>query len=233
MQRYILDNGNFYKEDLHHIKNVMRFKTDDEVILCNDRKCFVAKLIINEEISYQKLTEITTKESLNITLIQGNLKGTKLETTIKYATIFGASEIIITDFERSIAKISNVNNKISRYFKIAKEAAELAHRSFIPEISFKSSLKQIDYSKYNKLLLADEDENVELIINTKVTPNDAICLVVGPEGGISSKERKILKDQGFKTVSFGPFIYPAEIAAISALTTLNNKIFWHLNSFKI
>jgi len=228
MQRYILDGNDFYKEDLHHIKNVMRFKSGQEVILCNNKQCFIAKLNVNDEITYEKVQDLNNPKYANVTLVQGNLKGTKLEITVKYATIFGATNIIITDFDRSVAKIKNEDNKLIRLNKIAKEAAELSHRSFIPKISFEKSLNQINLSEFNQLLLADEDEETKNLKDVTISDSDAICIVIGLEGGISSKEREMLKQKGFKTVSFGPFIYPAEIAALSGLVTINNKIVWVL-----
>lgn len=228
MQRYILDKETktFYKEDLFHIKNVMRFKTGEEVILCLEGNCFLASLEIDELVSYQKIKDLEVDNPIKITIVQGNLKGTKLDDMIKYASIFGATEIIITDFERSIARMKNIENKLNRYQKIAKEAAELSHRSFIPEIRFVKSLKEINYQSYTKLFLADEEsEDNELRKLSDFNKEDKFLIVVGPEGGITNNERNYLVNEGFKRISLGKYIFPAEIAAISALNTLNSKLF--------
>src|SRR5690554_8067142 len=96
MQRYILNNETkkFSENDIHHIKNVMRMKENDLVVVCYENQCYQAKLIFNDnKIDYEIIKELPKKDTLDITLIQGSLKGSKIETTIKYATIFGARKI--------------------------------------------------------------------------------------------------------------------------------------------
>lgn len=224
MQRYILDTKTkyFYKEDLFHIKNVMRMKSGDKVELCLDNKCFLASINIGETVSYEYIEDIAFEQTLNITLVQGILKGSKLDTTIKYSTIFGAKNIILTEFERSIAKLKNSDHKIDRYIQIAKEAAELSHREMIPHISVSDSLKRIDFKSFDLVILADEEEKELSIkdIKDKISIESSVCIIIGPEGGISNNERLYLKNIGASLITLGKYIYPAEIAAISLLEQL-------------
>lgn len=229
MQRYILNSTTkkFSDNDTHHIKNVMRMKTNDEVIVCFDEKSYLARLIINNNVEYEIIKELENDKSLNVTLIQGNLKGSKLETTIKYATIFGAKTIIIADFERSIAKVSNVDHKVNRYTQIAKEAAELSKKSYIPNIIMKESLKKIDFTEFDLVILADEEEHNQTINDIEISKylNKKIAIVIGPEGGISNNERKLFSMENAKTITLGQYIYPAEIASIGLLSIIFNNSF--------
>jgi len=223
MQRYILNEqtGKFYDFDIHHIKNVMKMKNDDKVIVCLKEKCFIAKLIIDKEVSFKIETKIEVPKTLNITLIQGMLKGSKIDDTIKYATIFGAKKIIISKFNYSIAKIDNTIKKKNRYEKIAKEAAELAHRNMIPDIVIIKNIFEIDFDNYDYIIVADELETSkklsDLKIDYKLDPK--IAVIVGPEGGISMEERIFFKNKKFDKITLGKFILPAEIAAISVLNS--------------
>lgn len=225
MQRYILDNETktFYKNDLHHIKNVMRMKTGDKVITCLNKECAIVELNITDNVTFNVVEQLPNSKINDITLIQGLIKGTKIETTIKYATIFGATAIELVPFERSIVKLKNNDNKLDRYFSIAKEAAELAHRESIPVLTFSESLKKVDWNKFDIVILADEEEQVvhlKDIVNEELLKK-RIAIIVGPEGGISHNERNYLKKLGCLTISLGKYIFPAEIAAISLLNTLN------------
>ena len=49
-QRYFLEELNqiITGQDAHHIKKVMRMKTGDEIIVCAQKKCFLASIEINE-----------------------------------------------------------------------------------------------------------------------------------------------------------------------------------------
>ncbi len=230
MQRYILNNETkkFSENDIHHIKNVMRMKENDLVVVCYENQCYQAKLIFNDnKIDYEIIKELPKKDTLDITLIQGSLKGSKIETTIKYATIFGARTIIITEFERSIAKLKNSDYKLNRYNQIAKEAAELSKRNNITNIEFANNLSKIDYGKYDLVILADEEEKELTLSNLDLSKikSQKLAIIIGPEGGITNNERKLLEKQNAKKITLGEYIYPAEIASIKLLANLSHISF--------
>lgn len=226
MQQYILNDvtKEFSKEDCHHILNVLRMNDGDNVSVCFEDKCYLVKLVINDNlVSYEIINEIVKTNESNITLIQGNLKGSKIETTIKYATIFGARNIMITNFIRSIALIKNEDHKLKRYTTIAKEAAELSKREYVPTISFESSLLKLDFKQFDLVILADEEEVEDNIKGLDFKSFKNIAIIIGPEGGIDNKEREYLKSIKVTSTTLGNYIYPAEISALPLLTILNYK----------
>jgi len=230
VQRYILNNETkkFSENDIHHIKNVMRMKENDLVVVCYENQCYQAKLIFNDnKIDYEIIKELPKKDTLDITLIQGSLKGSKIETTIKYATIFGARTIIITEFERSIAKLKNSDYKLNRYNQIAKEAAELSKRNNITNIEFANNLSKIDYGKYDLVILADEEEKELTLSNLDLSKikSQKLAIIIGPEGGITNNERKLLEKQNVEKITLGEYIYPAEIASLKLLANLSHISF--------
>ena len=230
MQRYILNNETkkLSENDIHHIKNVMRMKENDLIVVCYDNSCYQAMIkLIDNNIDYEIIKELPKKDSLDITLIQGNLKGSKIETTIKYATIFGARTIMLVDFDRSIAKMKNSEHKLTRYNQIAKEAAELSKRDYITNITIESKLGNIDYSKFDLILLADEEEKQISLNNLDLSniSNQRIAIIIGPEGGISNNERKILEKNNAIKITLGEYIFPAEIACLKLLSNLSHISF--------
>jgi 16S rRNA (uracil1498-N3)-methyltransferase len=137
MQRYFLEtfNSKITGQDAHHIKKVMRMHVEDEIIVCHNGHCFLSSIQgLEPEVTYTIKHELKKPKTLNITVIQGQPKHPKSEAVVKYATIFGASEIILTTMQRSIAKIDSDSNKLKRLETIAKEASELAHRFDIPKL---------------------------------------------------------------------------------------------------
>lgn len=223
MQRYILDDKTktFYKSDLHHIKNVMRMKDNDELIICLEKKCYLSKLDFHSDLGYLIIRELEVSKSLNITLIQGMIKGTKIDTTVKYTTIFGVKKIVLIPFDRSIAKNKNADHKVERLFSIAKEATELSHREAIPKIDVLDSVKEVNWNSFDYILLADEEEKNVYLDDIKIDKNKKIAIIIGPEGGISDNERKYFKEIKAISISLGKYIFPAEIAAISILNKLS------------
>jgi 16S rRNA (uracil1498-N3)-methyltransferase len=230
-QRYFLTKFDFEKksitsEDKHHILKVMRMKSNDLIEVCYLKKCYAAKLIINEQsINYEIVKELVKRRSADVTLIQGLPKGNKIDFISKYATMFGVSNIFFVQMDRSIAKEKNSENKIKRLHLIAKEAAELSHRFDIPDIRFFKSLKDIDFNIFDLILLADENEKnfmIQDVIN-KQNLDKKIALIIGPEGGITDNERAFFNQKKAYIISLGDNILTTEIASIYPLSYISVK----------
>jgi 16S rRNA (uracil1498-N3)-methyltransferase len=230
-QRYFLsktdfDNKSITTDDRHHIIKVMRMKTDDLIEVCYQKTCYVAKLLINDQnVAFEIVKTLTQRRSVDVTLIQGLPKGNKIDIISKYATMFGVSKMVFVQMDRSIAKEKNSDNKIRRLHLIAKEAAELAHRFDIPEIAFFKSLKDIDFNKFDLILLADENEKTKMLKDVIQTDDldKKIALIIGPEGGITDSERAFFNQKNAQIISLGDNILPTEIAAIYALSYISVK----------
>jgi 16S rRNA (uracil1498-N3)-methyltransferase len=227
-QRYFLDelNHKITGQDAHHIIRVMRMKTGDEIIVCHQGSCFLASLEVNQQdVNYKILKTLEKPNTMDVTLIQGLPKHPKTETVVKYATVYGATNIVFTPMNRSIAKIENSDKKLSRLHIIAKEASELAHRFDVPSVLMINALKDIDFSVYDLILLADENHRTTTLKN--VVPDDIsklrIAVIIGPEGGITDQEREFLLTQKAISVSLGLNILPTEIASLYMLSYLSVK----------
>ena len=132
--------------------------------------------------------------------------------------------------KRSIVKISNdkVENKIIRFNKIAKEAAEQSHRFSVPKVSLINNFNELDDNLFDVKLLLDEEEAKKidgLLINKIDLINcKGIAFVIGPEGGIDNNERELLIEKGFVPVSLGDNILRTETASLAFLSMLNYKL---------
>jgi 16S rRNA (uracil1498-N3)-methyltransferase len=230
-QRYFIDDHAFERKqitgnDAHHIIKVMRMKPNDQMIVCNNNICHIVHITnINQHVEFAIDEKLPTKEVFDVTLIQGLPKGSKIDTVTKYATIFGVSKIIFVEMNRSISKEKNVDNKLKRLETIAKEAAELAHRSNVPSIEFIKSLKEINMKDFNWILVADENEKTTHLTDviSKVHIKEKTALIIGPEGGITDQERNFFKDQKSHFISLGDNILPTEIASLYALSYFSIK----------
>ncbi len=225
-QRYFVNqiNGIISGSDVHHIKRVMRMKAGDEVIVCAEGRCILASLESIEEVAtYREKVHIESPKKRHITLIQGLPKHPKQEFVTKYATLFGASNIIFVPMQRSISKLENTEHKLTRLLSIAKEAAELGHQSSVPSIHMALQMDQIDFSKFDLILLADELEHQNTIpqVIQNISQEAHIAIIIGPEGGISESERKSLKSRKAIPISLGFNILPTEAASLYALALLS------------
>jgi 16S rRNA (uracil1498-N3)-methyltransferase len=230
-QRYFIDDHAFEHKlitgnDAHHIIKVMRMKPNDQMIVCNNNICHMVHITkIDQHVEFAIDEKMPSKEVFDVTLIQGLPKGTKIDTVTKYATIFGVSKIIFVEMNRSISKEKNVDNKLKRLETIAKEAAELAHRSNVPSIEFIKTLKEINMKDFKWILVADENEKTTHLtdIISKAHIKEKTALIIGPEGGITDQERNFFKDQKSHFISLGDNILPTEIASLYALSYFSIK----------
>ncbi len=225
-QRYFIfeDTDKITGQDAHHIKKVLRMNVGDEIIVCFNSSCFLSEIkAIGDDVTYEKKQELIIPKQLDITLFQGMPKGNKIETTLKYATMFGVTHIVLTDMVRTIIKQVPNQNKMARYQMIIKESSELSHRSRMPRLSHIKSLDDVDWSVFDLILLADEEEKNTLL--KQVIDRDVhdlkIALIIGPEGGIADRERKLLKRHEAIAISLGKNILTSEIACLYALSVLS------------
>lgn len=214
MQRYFVshEGAPLSEQDQKHIIKVLRMRSGERIIVCNG-VCFKARITINDQnVSYEKEELLPKIKKRHITLVQGLPKHPKIETTIKYASMIGVSEILIVPMKYSIQSSLPSAQKLKRYEMIAKEASELAHRDDLPVIKVIPKLQDIKTLKKTYLL----DEQTTHHIHD--TGKDDLMIIVGPEGGIHADEREMLLQKGATQVSLGPHIMSSEIAGVVALS---------------
>lgn len=239
MQRYFLKKEDYeqniiHGDDVFHIYKVMRNKPGDLIEVCCNNEGYIAKIteITSDFVSYEVLDEIKKKTTNRpkITLIQGLAKGDKNDDIIKHSTELGVDEIILISMKRSIVKISSdkLENKLLRFNKIAKEAAEQAHRLSVPNVYIVNSLKEISNNEFDLKLLLDEEEAKKedglLLKQINYNNKENIVFVIGPEGGIDDSEREYLKSLDFIPVSLGENILRTETASLAFLAMINYEL---------
>ena len=220
---------------IHYLKSVLRTKKSDYVSLpyififfiisaLTDLKLTkvinITKNTCELEIIDQKKIE---SEDHNITLFFSPIKRTPLEIMIQKC-----SEIGISIFQPVIMDRTNMKNiNFERLRLIAVEACEQSNRNKIPEInkpiSFATMINDNSLAGY---LYCSLDNNEEKIKNRKLTKNEAIGIIIGPEGDFSAKEYESLKSKKKSIgVTLGPNILKSETAAIAATSIIMDKIY--------
>ena len=212
-------------QDLNHIKNVLRLRTEDRLI-CFDGKgieylCSITAIdkdSIRTEIISSKKAD--TEPAARITLAQALPKSSKIDYIIQKAVELGVFKVIPVITERTIAK----GSKLERWNKIAKEASEQCGRAIIPEVA--------PSMNFNEFLSISTDFDLKLIPWENEKQNSLksvlkehhnthnIALLIGPEGGFSAQEVKEAVNRGFMPVSLGKRILRTETAALCAVSNI-------------
>lgn len=230
MQRYFSNSKENDKlflinDDIYHITRVMRMKDNDKIEVIYDNDLYICNVIINElpwvDIISKEEGKIEDKE---IILAIPLLKEQKMDLVLQKTTELGVTKIIPVIMERSIVKIDDSKEvkKIDRWSKICKEASEQSKRNSIPVISNIMTLKELVKEEGIKIVCStiEKENNLKKFL-TEHKNYDKIIIVVGPEGGISSKEEEYLVSEGFTRVSLGKRIMRVETVPIFILSALN------------
>ncbi|HAO92958.1 MAG TPA: 16S rRNA (uracil(1498)-N(3))-methyltransferase [Deltaproteobacteria bacterium] len=210
--------------EFSHLKKVLRLKAGEEVLLF-DGKGVELKAVIDTigrgsaEVAIIGPSTRKTESPVEITLLQGILKGDKPEFVVQKATELGVTAIVFFETSRTVPVIKEGRGREARLKKAAIEAVKQCGRTVLPEIlitDFRSALERPDSLK---IMLAEEGASIGLSeVLKKHAKVKKIALLVGPEGGLSEGEEGFAASQGFIAASFGPRILRAETAAISAVS---------------
>ena len=228
------DKINLTGEDVKHIANVLRKQIGDELNICNiaSSENFLCKI---QEINKEKIEcniikkiESDSEPNTEITIFQGIPKAEKMELIIQKCTELGAKVFIPVEMERCIAKIDNKNQtkKIERWQKIAETAAKQSGRDSIPKVEKLINLPKVCnlIQKYDIVLLAYEKEkNItlkQIIKQMEKKQNLKIGIIIGPEGGITTKEVTLLENAGAKVVTLGNRILRTETVGLAITSIL-------------
>lgn len=224
-------------QDVNHIKNVLRKKVGDEIIICNsDREttylCDITK-IEKESIECKIVRGLEDfKSNIKVTIMQGLPKKDKMDLVIQKSVELGCYDIQPVDMERCIVKYDDKDKKkkIERWQKISEVAAKQCDRNFIPKVNNIMKLKNICnlLSEYDIVILAYEKEEKTKLkealktIKEKYGENEIkIAVIIGPEGGISLKEVEMIKENdNVVTVTLGKRILRTETVALNILSII-------------
>jgi 16S rRNA (uracil1498-N3)-methyltransferase len=214
-------------EKARYLINVLRSHVGDEIMVFDGKgSSYSAKItsIKNKELfaRVNRVMPYDVESKLNIILIQGVLKGEKMELIIQKTTELGISDIVPVTTERSQLRETR---KGPRWRKIAEDASRQCGRTRVPRIHdlipfqevFAPSSHLTQRLSESRGLLFWEEGGMNLS-ETKdaLEVCRSLMISIGPEGGFTKEEARLAQSNGFLPVSLGKRILRAETAAIAA-----------------
>ncbi len=219
-------------EETRHLRDVLRLHPGDEVYVFNgagrEFRCAV-EVVAKDSTELRVISEVESAHSespLHLTLAVALLKGEKFDLVIQKATELGVKRIMPLVTERADVRLRNnddAQKRVTRWRRIALEAAKQAGSALVPELtpplSFKSLLISAaddeEVSKNVTRLVFSEREGRSLADSTgNFAERQSIIAVVGPEGGWTGGELRLAREAGWEIVTLGGRTLRAETAAI-------------------
>jgi 16S rRNA (uracil1498-N3)-methyltransferase len=230
-------------ESFHYICNVLRKKNGDSFPGL-DKKGKGWQLTISEINNEFCMLEVIPMESeksgkVEITLVQCLPKGKKMDLIIRQAVESGVKRIIPVLSDHSVPRFDNdkdIEKKRQRWEKIAIEAMQQSGSSIIPEIHKPVKMDKVPllWDQCGPGLFCHQEKIDENNLHKCLNENfNQVYIVIGPEGGISDREVKLLQEAGFQPIYLGDNVLRTETAALYTTAAVNvillEKNTWNLN----
>ncbi|TVY09144.1 16S rRNA (uracil(1498)-N(3))-methyltransferase [Paenibacillus cremeus] len=248
MQRYFIapeqfsgDTVTISGDDAHHLIRVMRAKPGDTCIVSDgeSREALVKLHTIEKDQAVADVVELLPMDhepAVDVWIAQSLPKGDKMELVIQKGTEIGAARFIPFVSERTVVQLDSKKEgkRIERWQKIAKEAAEQAHRNKVPVVesplSWKELLKRAGEADCAWICYEKEStQELRLAIRRALSGRSAdsaalarpkLLLIIGPEGGFTEQEVTAAEAASCKSISLGKRILRTETAAMVGLTCI-------------
>ncbi|RHV31910.1 16S rRNA (uracil(1498)-N(3))-methyltransferase [Coprococcus sp. OM04-5BH] len=240
MNRFFVDDPGAFSdrsvvitgEDVNHVKNVLRLKENDELIVSDGRgrdyHCRISG-ITNEEVVADicDICDNFSELSTEITLFQGFPKGDKMELIIQKTVELGVTRIVPVMTKRTVVKLDDkkAKKKTERYNMIAESAAKQSGRGMIPEVtmpvSFAEAVSMAEKLDMN-IIPYEEAEGVEYSRNIikNIKGKKSLGIFIGPEGGFAREEVEKALDAGVSAITLGHRILRTETAGMAVISII-------------
>jgi 16S rRNA (uracil1498-N3)-methyltransferase len=210
-------------EKAHYLASVLRCGKGDCLIIFDGKgNCFRTTVITADK--REVVAEVAEKipcnleSDLNVILVQGLLKGEKMDMVVQKTTELGVKEIFPVITGRSQLRDTK---KIARWRKIAEEASRQSGRSIVPvvheTVGFDDFLSAHD-SIHGFVFYEEGGVGLAEAVSSLIPHHSSFFVLIGPEGGFTKEEITLAKEKGLIVASLGKRILRAETAAISAVT---------------
>ncbi len=186
-------------EDAHYLKNVLRLKSNDYFRIFNSscgeylaQISFVSKSSI-ELLPVKRIRAVSVIKPL--TLAISLIKSDKFLSALDFAVQLGVTNIIPIKTSRCNNYATLNPDRIKKYLIAGVEQSE---RMDMPNFNNILSLEDYILRSLNiDIIWADEDNKNRYIkdLESKILNAEQLSVLIGPEGGFSQEERKILSSK--------------------------------------
>ncbi len=219
-----------------HLKKVLRLAKGASVSVFNGRGLELYGRV--ESMGRNKVVvkiegrvEDKLESPVEVVLIQGLVKGPKPEFIVQKATELGATTMRFFGADRAVPGMrgGRLAARLSRWRRVAVEAAKQCGRQVVPKVEFMPDIKSAVSEVRGLLKLQLYEGEVEGVISLKAAlkspfQDKGVAILVGPEGGFTVAELDIAGQAGFRPVSLGPRTLRAETAAVAVLSIVQYEL---------
>ena len=224
-------------DEARHLREVLRLKPGDEVYVFNgEGKEFLSR--VEESRRDKALLQIIREveparpeSQLQLTLALALLKGEKFDLVVQKATELGVARIVPVITKHADIRLrdeSDAAKRVTRWQRIAMEAAKQSGRAVVPEIAklitVASLIESTSKAEPCNCLMFSERDGQSLLQTREslASHSKQMTALVGSEGGWSDEEIGAARAAGWAVVTLGGRTLRAETAAIAVVALLQH-----------
>lgn len=209
-----------------HAVRVLRLQPGDGLCLFNGQGGEYAATLLHcdrrsASVTINNHVARDVESPLHVILGQGISRGEKMDYTLQKAVELGVSEIVplFSDHGNIRLEGERLEKRLDHWRGIIASACEQCGRTRLPILHATTDIEYwIDKPGAATRLMLDPDGT--LTPKKLPVPRSAIAILIGPEGGISSREAVLAKAAGFVPIRLGPRILRTETAAVATLSAI-------------
>jgi 16S rRNA (uracil1498-N3)-methyltransferase len=213
-------------EAAQHVAKALRLKAGDSIVVFDGRGGEYEATIqridrdrVDVKVGAWRDTE--TEAAFEMGLVQGLPESDKMDWIIQKSVELGAAWIQPVICDRSVVRLSaeRAAKREAHWRRVAVAACEQSGRNRVPEV-------RPTLGFMNWVALPASARRWVLTpgapaLAAQPRPDSAIELLVGPEGGLSERERDLAVSQGCMPVCLGPRVMRTETAPLAAFAAIN------------
>ena len=198
-------------DDAHHLARSLRARAGQQIDVVDPAGYLLEVRLDHVTASRVEGTVLAEREhhpepAARITIAVANLPAPALELVLSRCTEAGAAAFVVFHADRSVGR----GEKVARWSAICREAAMLAARLRVPDISIAPSTEAAARAAEHPVMLA---RDAPARLADVKTPRD-VTLMIGPEGGWTQRELALVTT----AANLGPRNLRADTAAVVALS---------------
>lgn len=214
----------------HYLFRVRRLRPGSVVTLFDGAGCEADATVTSVAgdravLTVEPARPVSPARTCRVTVMPALIKGERMDYCIQKLVELGVAEIAPVCTARTVVRLSGerAQRRHERFMDIARDAARQSRRATVPEIrdivALDEALGRVAAVPLKLLLWPREQERSLRQVVAAPLPQ-AVCALIGPEGGFTPDEVERAVAAGFEPVSLGPQILRAETAALAVAAVL-------------
>lgn len=215
------------QDETRHLRDVLRLKVDDEIAVFdgvgNEYLCRIDSIGKKESSAsvIKKIDPSAPESPLDLTLASVAIPGDKYDLIVQKAVELGVNTLIPLASARSEIKLKDLPKKLTRWRRIALDAAKQCGRARLMSIAEPQDVTDLlGENRDGSKIFFSERSGSKL---GEIVADKPLLTVIGPKGGWDDAELKTAQANDLGIVTLGGRIMRAETAAIALTAILQHR----------